>query len=298
MCGIVGLFLKNEDLQPELGRLTSLMVHEMVDRGPDSAGFAVYETPGEMTKISCLSLTEKTDWKALSDDLQKVIEAPVEVQVIEDHAILYTTGDGAVARNRIIEIAADVTVLSVGHAIELFKGIGDPDAIADRFGLSQRTGRHAIAHTRMATESAVVITGSHPFSTGADTCLVHNGSLSNHNRLRENLRRQGESFQTENDSEVAAGYLAWKMSQGDTLEAAIEQALQDLDGFYTLAIGTRDGFAVVRDPIACKPAIIAETQDWVAMSSEYRAIARLPGVSHANIWEPEPATVYAWSHAA
>jgi glutamate synthase domain-containing protein 1 len=298
MCGIVGLFLKNEDLQPELGRLTSLMVHEMVDRGPDSAGFAVYETPGEMTKISCLSLTEKTDWKALSDDLQKVIEAPVEVQVIEDHAILYTTGDGAVARNRIIEIAADVTVLSVGHAIELFKGIGDPDAIADRFGLSQRTGRHAIAHTRMATESAVVIAGSHPFSTGADTCLVHNGSLSNHNRLRENLRRQGESFQTENDSEVAAGYLAWRMRQGDTLEAAIEQALQDLDGFYTLAIGTRDGFAVVRDPIACKPAIIAETQDWVAMSSEYRAIARLPGVSHANIWEPEPATVYAWSHAA
>jgi glutamate synthase domain-containing protein 1 len=270
----------------------------MVDRGPDSAGFAVYETPGEMTKISCLSLTEKTDWKALSDDLQKVIEAPVEVQVIEDHAILYTTGDGAVARNRIIEIAADVTVLSVGHAIELFKGIGDPDAIADRFGLSQRTGRHAIAHTRMATESAVVIAGSHPFSTGADTCLVHNGSLSNHNRLRENLRRQGESFQTENDSEVAAGYLAWRMRQGDTLEAAIEQALQDLDGFYTLAIGTRDGFAVVRDPIACKPAIIAETQDWVAMSSEYRAIARLPGVSHANIWEPEPATVYAWSHAA
>jgi glutamate synthase domain-containing protein 1 len=298
MCGIVGLFLKNEDLQPELGRLTSLMVHEMVDRGPDSAGFAVYETPGEMTKISCLSLTEKTDWKALSDDLQKVIEAPVEVQVIEDHAILYTTGDGAVARNRIIEIAADVTVLSVGHAIELFKGIGDPDAIADRFGLSQRTGRHAIAHTRMATESAVVIAGSHPFSTGADTCLVHNGSLSNHNRLRENLRRQGESFQTENDTEVAAGYLAWRMRQGDTLEAAIEQALQDLDGFYTLAIGTRDGFAVVRDPIACKPAIIAETQDWVAMSSEYRAIARLPGVSHANIWEPEPATVYAWSHAA
>jgi glutamate synthase domain-containing protein 1 len=298
MCGIVGLFLKNEDLQPELGRLTSLMVHEMVDRGPDSAGFAVYETPGEMTKISCLSLTEKTDWKALSDDLQKVIEAPVEVQVIEDHAILYTTGDGAVARNRIIEIAADVTVLSVGHAIELFKGIGDPDAIADRFGLSQRTGRHAIAHTRMATESAIVIAGSHPFSTGADTCLVHNGSLSNHNRLRENLRRQGESFQTENDSEVAAGYLAWRMRQGDTLEAAIEQALQDLDGFYTLAIGTRDGFAVVRDPIACKPAIIAETQDWVAMSSEYRAIARLPGVSHANIWEPEPATVYAWSHAA
>jgi len=150
----------------------------------------------------------------------------------------------------------------------------------------------------MATESAVVIAGSHPFSTGSDTCLVHNGSLSNHNRLRQSLRRHGETFQTENDSEVAAGYLAWRMREGDSLEAAIEGALQDLDGFYTLAIGTRDGFAVVRDPIACKPAIIAETDDWVAMSSEFRAIAQLPGVTNADIWEPKPATVYAWSHAA
>ena len=298
MCGIVGLFLKNEALQPELGRLTALMLHEMVDRGRDSAGFAVYEAPAAATKISCLSLTGTTDWTALAANLTQAIAEPVEVHEIEDHAILHTAGDGALARNRIIEVAPDVTVLSVGHAIELFKGIGDPDAIAKRFGLAQRAGRHAIAHTRMATESAVVIAGSHPFSTGADTCLVHNGSLSNHNRLRQNLRRRGETFQTENDSEVAAGYLAWRMREGDSLEAAIEGALRDLDGFYTLAIGTRDGFAVVRDPIACKPAIIAETDDWVAMSSEFRAIAQLPGVTNADIWEPKPATVYAWSHAA
>jgi glutamate synthase domain-containing protein 1 len=298
MCGIVGVFLKNEALQPELGRLTALMLHEMVDRGRDSAGFAVYEAPAAATKISCLSLTGATDWKALATNLTQAIAEPVEVHEIEDHAILHTAGDGALARNRIIEVAPDVTVLSVGHAIELFKGIGDPDAIATRFGLAQRAGRHAIAHTRMATESAVVIAGSHPFSTGSDTCLVHNGSLSNHNRLRQSLRRHGETFQTENDSEVAAGYLAWRMREGDSLEAAIEGALQDLDGFYTLAIGTRDGFAVVRDPIACKPAIIAETDDWVAMSSEFRAIAQLPGVTNADIWEPKPATVYAWSHAA
>ena len=298
MCGIVGLFLKNEALQPELGRLTALMLHEMVDRGRDSAGFAVYETPIAATKISCLSLSGDTDWTTLTRSLEEGIGAPVEFHQIEDHAILHTTGDGAVARNRIIEIAPDVTVLSVGHAIELYKGIGDPDAISARFGLAQRVGRHAIAHTRMATESAVVIAGSHPFSTGADTCLVHNGSLSNHNRLRENLRRHGETFQTENDSEVAAGYLAWRMREGDSLEGAIDRALQDLDGFYTLAIGTRDGFAVVRAPIACKPAVIAETDDWVAMSSEFRAIAQLPGVTDADIWEPKPATVYAWSHAA
>ena len=298
MCGIVGLFLKSEALAPELGRLTGLMLHEMRDRGPDSAGFAVYGDPEDETKITCLSKTGETDWRAIDADLERMLDAEVSTEVLEDHAIFRTTGDGAAARRRIIEIAPDVTVLSVGRSIELFKGVGDPDIVAERFGLAGRVGRHAIAHTRMATESAVVTAGSHPFSTGEDTCLVHNGSLSNHNRLRERLEMRGESFQTENDSEVAAGYLAWRLREGDGLEAAIGHALKDLDGFYTFAIGTRDGFAVVRDPIACKPAVIAETDEWVAMSSEFRAIARLPGVENAEIWEPQPERIYAWSHAA
>ncbi|NJO22655.1 MAG: glutamine amidotransferase, partial [Sphingomonadales bacterium] len=174
---------------------------------------------------------------------------------------------------------------------------GDPDAIARRLDLAGLSGTHAIGHTRMATESAVTIAGSHPFSTGSDTCLVHNGSLSNHNRLRERLEKRGERFQTENDSEVAAAYLAWRMKDGDTLQAALKNALTDLDGFYTFVVGTRDGFAVLRDPVACKPAVMAETDDWVAFGSEFRALAALPGVDKARIWEPAPATVYAWSRA-
>ena len=127
---------------------------------------------------------------------------------------------------------------------------------------------------------------------------MHNGSLSNHNRLREQLVRQGERFQTDNDSEVAAAYLAWRIRGGDTLERALERCLDDLDGFYTFVVGTRDGFAVMRDPIACKPAVMAETDDWVAMATEFRAIAPLPGVDNARIWEPAPATVYAWNQGA
>jgi amidophosphoribosyltransferase len=146
----------------------------------------------------------------------------------------------------------------------------------------------------MATESRVTTEGSHPFSTGLDLCLVHNGSLSNHNRLRERLRRDGIEFQTENDTEVAAGYLTWRMREGASLQEALEGALSDLDGFYTFLVGTADGFAVLRDPIACKPAVLAETDDWVAMSSEYRAIAVLPGAADARLWEPEPSVVYAW----
>lgn len=298
MCGIVGLYLKNADLEEDLGRLTAIMLHEMSSRGPDSAGFAVYgEAQGE-EKISALSRTGTTDWKDLKKRLKKALGADVSVDTLSDHAIFQTEGDGQAARNWLIANAPDVSVLGVGHAMELAKGIGDPDEVARRLKLSKRTGTHAVAHTRMATESAVTTEGSHPFSTGADTCLVHNGSLSNHNRLRENLERRGETFQTENDSEVAAGYLAWRMRSGDRIDAAITHALEDLDGFYTFAIGTREGFAVVRDPIACKPAVIAETDDWVAMSSEFRAIARLPGAEHAEIWEPAPAKIYSWSRAA
>ena len=298
MCGIVGLYLKTPKYAEDLGRLSAGMLHEMRERGPDSAGFAVYGTAEDSDKLVLLSTTGETDWKSLVGAMGKALSMAAEAEPISDHAVLRIDGEGRAARRWLIENAPDVTVLSEGHAIEVFKGVGDPDLVAERFDLAGRSGTHAIAHTRMATESAVTTSGSHPFATGADTCLVHNGSLSNHNRLREKLRAHGESFQTENDSEVAAGFLAWRMREGDNLDAALNQALTDLDGFFTFAIGTRDGFAVLRDPIACKPAVVAETDDWVAMSSEFRAIATLPDVANAEIWEPTPAVVYSWSHAA
>jgi amidophosphoribosyltransferase len=299
MCGIVGLFLKSQSLQADLGRLTSLMLRELCDRGPDSAGFAIYgaET-GATTKICMVSRNGAIDWATIARQLGAAIGAEVAVEEIQDHAIFKTAGAGDAARKWLIDNVPAAYVLSQGGRIEIFKGVGNPAAIMDRLDLERRAGTHAIGHTRMATESAVTVAGSHPFSTGDDTCLVHNGSLSNHNRLREQLVRRGERFQTDNDSEVAAAYLASRMRAGDTLQGALENGLKDLDGFYTFVVGTRDGFAVIRDPIACKPAVIAETADWVAMASEYRAIAPLPDAGNAKIWEPAPATVYAWSRAA
>jgi methylamine---glutamate N-methyltransferase subunit A len=299
MCGIVGLFLKNPSLQGDLGRLTGLMLRELCDRGPDSAGFAIYgaET-GATTKICMVSRSGAIDWSSIARQLGVAIGADVAIEEVEDHAIFKTAGAGGAARKWLIDNVPTAYVLSQGGRIEIFKGVGNPAAIMDRLDLDRRSGTHAIGHTRMATESAVTVAGSHPFSTGDDTCLVHNGSLSNHNRLREQLVRRGERFQTDNDSEVAAAYLASRMRAGDTLQGALENGLKDLDGFYTFVVGTRDGFAVIRDPIACKPAVIAETDDWVAMASEYRAIAPLPDSGHARLWEPAPATVYAWSRAA
>jgi amidophosphoribosyltransferase len=187
--------------------------------------------------------------------------------------------------------------MSAGKAIEIYKETGRPEEFARQFRLEDIQGTHGLGHTRMATESRVTTEGSHPFSTGLDLCLVHNGSLSNHNRLRENLRREGIRFETENDTEVAAGYFSWRLHEGATLEQALEGALDDLDGFYTFLVGTIDGFAVLRDPIACKPAVLAETDDWVAMGSEWRAIAVLPGAADARVWEPAPGVVYAWERA-
>jgi amidophosphoribosyltransferase len=293
MCGIVGLFLKNIGLQPRLGALMAGMLAEMTERGPDSAGFAVYRDGPARPTLSCLA-PEGFDWDGAAAALGQATGTEVAVERIADHALFRVDGDLRAARRQLIATFPEIDVLSSGDAIEVFKGVGDPMAVAETFGLAARSGTHGIAHTRMATESAVTISGSHPFSTGPDTCLVHNGSLSNHHLLRAFLEARGETLQTRNDSEVAAAFLSWRMREGDTLDAALRAALERLDGFYTLTIGTRDGFAVLRDPIACKPAVMAETDQWVAMASEFRAIAQLPGVEHARIWEPEPGVVYTW----
>jgi methylamine---glutamate N-methyltransferase subunit A len=146
----------------------------------------------------------------------------------------------------------------------------------------------------MATESAITAAGCHPFSVGEDQCLVHNGSFANHATIRRELQREGVVFDSENDSEVGARFVAARLAAGEDLEKALRLLCERFDGFYTLLVTSADGFAVVRDAIACKPAVIAETDAWVAMASEFRALADLPGIDSARIWEPEPEVVYAW----
>lgn len=296
MCGIVGLYLKSQALENRLGELFTPMLVAMTDRGPDSAGFAIYgdEVADDWVKLTLRHPDPNYGWQELAERARSALA--VDVNFFQNATVAVFKVATAVARTRqfLAEQAPEVLVLSAGHSIEILKEVGLPEAIAGQFNLPGMKGSHIIGHTRMATESAVTMAGSHPFSTGDDLCLVHNGSLSNHNRLREELRRKGVDFETENDSEVAAGYLTWRLREGDSLNAALQHALQDLDGFFTFAIGTRDGFAVLRDPIACKPAVLAETDDYVAMASEYQALSTLPGIEQAEVWEPQPATIYLW----
>jgi methylamine---glutamate N-methyltransferase subunit A len=299
MCGIVGLFSKSDAVSARLGEYLSKMLVQMNDRGPDSAGVAVYRAPvaAGQTKLTLQHPDVDYQWSAISDGLAGAFGGDPHAHRRANHAVFVVDTDADAAQLWVHTNHPDVRVMSAGSVIEIYKEVGLPSSFAKRFHLDDLTGTHALGHTRMATESRVTTLGSHPFSTGLDVCLVHNGSLSNHNRLRQKLRREGIEFNTENDTEVAAGYLTWRMREGATLEEALISCLDDLDGFYTFAIGTADGFAVFRDPIACKPAVMAETEDWVAMSSEFRAIAVLPGADHARIWEPAPATPYVWEGA-
>jgi glutamate synthase domain-containing protein 1 len=299
MCGIAGLFTKTDALRSQLGGQLAAMLTQLSDRGPDSAGVAFYRDPAPegWSKVSLHSAGAEPAWAALSGELGRAFGAASEPAVRATHAVIHVAGDAPDVQDWLHAEHPELTLMSAGQRIEIFKEAGLPTEFVRRFALDELAGSHALGHTRMATESRVSTEGSHPFSTGLDLCLVHNGSLSNHNRLRRSLQRAGIVFATENDSEVAAGYLTWRMREGATLEQALEACLEDLDGFYTFAVGTADGFAVLRDPIACKPAVMAETDEWVAMASEYRAIAVLPGAQDAVIWEPEPGRVYSWGTA-
>jgi len=284
MCGIVGLY--------------SMMI-AMTERGPDSAGFAIYgDAVDSGIKFTLRHEDENYDWEKLAKDIEEALVTKVDWFKNSKVAIFKVKTDADFVENYLHENHPDVLIMSAGTSIEILKEVGLPERIVNMFNLDKMQGTHIIGHTRMATESAVTMAGSHPFSTGMDLCLVHNGSLSNHNRMRQELKRNGIHFDTENDTEVAAGFLTYRLQQGDSLHQALEHALKELDGFYTFTIGTKDGFAVVRDPIACKPAVIAETDDYVAMASEYQALTTLPGIENAKVWEPEPSTIYAWERGS
>lgn len=226
MCGIAGLALRDPALEPRLGAMLTGMLTALGERGPDSAGVAIYD------------------------------------------------------RYRELAVAKDV---------------GGASDVCERFGIADAAGYLGVGHTRMATESAVTKAHCHPFVPADGVCVVHNGSFSNHATVRRELQRQGIGFDSDNDSEVAARYIALRLAGGDDLRTALHEMANVLDGCYTLLVTTPTEFAVARDPIACKPAVVARTDRYVAMASEYRALADLPGVTDATVFEPTG--VHTWTLA-
>ncbi|MFT4042594.1 MAG: glutamine amidotransferase [Gordonia sp. (in: high G+C Gram-positive bacteria)] len=297
MCGIVGLHLRNPDLYPRLGELLSGMLGEMQDRGADSAGIAVYGDPSwAPAGHSCVCLLDAdVEPSVAAGTLTAALGVEVSVQQIDETLVCAAPVASAELLDTVRSSYPNALIAGFGRDLTVLKGVGAPRELTERWGLAGATGWQGVGHTRMATESAVTSSGAHPFAVGPEQCLVHNGSFSNHATIRRELRDAGIEFDSENDTEVGARFVANQLAQGRDIETALKEVCATFDGFYTLLVSNRDSFAVVRDAIACKPAVIAETPDWVAMASEYRALAHLPGVDRAQIWEPEPEVVYAWT---
>lgn len=296
MCGIVGLLLKKPAWRPQLGALMVPMLIGMTERGPDSSGMAVFteRVAAQRRKLSLYCADRSLDWRQLEGALLAYLgDAQFEIKV--NHCIVSTAAEPLRVREWLAREYPSVHVLSVGRSIDLYKDVGLPADVAQRYSFAGLSGSHVVGHTRMATESAVTPENAHPYTAGEDWCLVHNGSLANPGSIRRKLEKLGSRFESDCDTEGACRYLHWRLENGETLETALEHAFEDFDGFFTFLMGTEDKLALVRDPFACKPAVVAETDDYVAIASEFRSLAHLPGVKHAELFEPKPAEVYSWS---
>lgn len=297
MCGIVGLLVKNPAMRGRLGELMVPMLEEMASRGPESAGLAVFtdRLPETDRKYSLYAPAWDYDWAPFEADFIKRFGTEAQMAVKGNHAVLTCDEPADAVKAWARQNYPALHVLSAGRRIDIYKDIGHPADIAKRYDFPKLTGTHVVGHTRMATESAVTPDRAHPFTAGEDFCLVHNGTISNPFMVRRKLEHRGIRFETDNDTEAATRFLEWRTREGDTLEQALQKGFEELDGFYTFLIGTDNQLALVRDAFACKPAIVAETDDYVAISSEFRGLAHLPGVNNAKLFEPMPEELYVWT---
>jgi amidophosphoribosyltransferase len=297
MCGIVGLHLRAPQLYPRLGELLTGMLCEMGNRGSDSTGVAVYGdpiwSPPGSGGVSVVDVSDDAD--AVTSVVGARLGCDVDVVSVDGTYLLSADVSSSVLLDAVKAAYPAALIGGFGADMVVLKGVGHPQVLTDAWGLANAQGWQGVGHTRMATESAVTPAGCHPYTVGPEQCMVHNGSFANHATIRRQLRSAGIEFDSENDTEVGARFIAKQLADGRDVETALKELCATFDGFYTLLVSNRDSFAVVRDAIACKPAVIAETDDWVAVGSEYRALAGLPGVETATIWEPEPEVIYAWT---
>jgi methylamine---glutamate N-methyltransferase subunit A len=302
VCGVVGLLLRDRSLEPDLGSMLVSMIEALDERGPDSSGIALYSDhdaagTGDPAVVR-ISLGSDTavDWADVGDTLTVHYRDAVDVQSFGAGLVVTVPDDlGVDTQGLIAATWPDVRVLATGRRVRVLKDTGRPTETCARYGVPAWEGYLAVAHTRMATESAVTVLHSHPFVPSGDLCVVHNGSFSNYATVRRRLMADGVRFDSDNDSEVAARYLSQRLAAGDDLAEATRWVMKEMDGFFTLVISTADEMSVVRDAFACKPAVVAVTRGYVAVASEYRALAELPGIATAEVFEPQPEEVYTWS---
>ena len=200
------------------------MLVGMTERGPDSAGLAVFASQASpLTRISLFGPAQVPDWSAVLADIAAELPGAPSVTDQQRHAVLLTSTDGTAVRALLAARHPQIAVLSVGNRIDLYKDIGSPAQIAERYRFDLLSGSHAVGHTRMATESAVTPAHAHPFTAGRDFCLVHNGSLSNPYRVRRKLEPSASTSRPTEPHPRRAGFSSGRMREGDPVDRAIER---------------------------------------------------------------------------
>jgi glutamate synthase domain-containing protein 1 len=309
MCGIAGLIYKNGSTS--IGDDMARMLQSMKHRGPDSTGYALYRPPSEdwVMHVKLADVNTERDFEFEQriarnrGEVRRRLEAEgahvLETADTSPHATTVTfsyDGDDLKQIADRIEDIHGAEVLSLGHTLEIVKDIGDAQTVAGDYGLGAFQGTHGIGHVRMATESDVDISGAHPYWAYpfSDVAVVHNGQLTNYHQWRRRLERSGHRFQSECDSEIIAVYLAEKMSEGLSLEEAMRQSLEELDGVFTYICVTRDALGVCKDELAAKPLVLFESDDVVALASEEIAIRAV--IDHEiDTYDPYEAEVLVWN---
>jgi hypothetical protein len=310
MCGIAGVIYRNHDGANAIGRDITRMLQSMKHRGPDSTGYALYGPVGELSvmryKLADANDPRDFDFERRLDHRRSEVEARLrllgarinDVERETDYAYRVTfayEGD----LKRVVDVVEDVPhaeVLSLGHSLEIIKNLGDAEQVAEQYRLKGFLGTHGIGHVRMATESDVDISGAHPYWAYpfSDVAVVHNGQLTNYFQWKHRLERNGHRFQSECDSEIIAVYLAEKMAEGSSLEEAMHQSLDDLDGVFTYICVTEDALGVAKDEMAAKPLVLYEGDDLVALASEEIAIRAI--IDHEiETYDPYERQVLVWT---
>jgi len=309
MCGIAGIIYGNGNGSRDIGRDMTLMLQSMKHRGPDSTGYALYgqvqDTIVMRYKLADANDTRDFDFEQRLDHHKREVESRLRAFGAKNLEVEKETGyayrvtfnyDGELkAITDVVEDVPNVEVLSLGHSLEIVKDLGDAEQVADQYRLDGFLGTHGIGHVRMATESDVDISGAHPYWAYPfpDVAVVHNGQLTNYFHWKRRLERSGHRFQSECDSEIIAVYLAEKMGEGSSLEDAMRESLDDLDGVFTYICVTKDALGVAKDEMAAKPLVLYEADDLVALASEEIAIRAI--IDHEiDTYDPYEGEVMVW----
>jgi glutamate synthase domain-containing protein 1 len=307
MCGIAGLIYKNgrSTIGPDMTRMLQSMKH----RGPDSTGYALYRPPADdyVMHVKLADANTPRDFEfsgrlraSRAEVDRRMRAAGARVSAITDLNEYSLTvhfdfdGDLKDLADRIEDIHG-AEVLSLGHALEIVKDLGDAETVSDGYRLGDFDGTHGIGHVRMATESDVDISGAHPYWAYpfSDIAVVHNGQLTNYHQWRRRLERSGHRFQSECDSEIIAVYLAERMHEGASLEDSMRQSLEELDGVFTYLCVTEDALGMAKDELAAKPLVLYESDDVVALASEEIAIRAVVD-REIDTYDPFEGEVMVW----